>query len=135
MSAALPPEGGPARRRPRTPSSRAPSGGTSSGGTSSGGAVEATSSKEHAGSGASKLFDLRILIGALFTLYGIVLIIAGFFTSAKELAKADGININLWLGLGMLILGLIFAAWSRLRPLDIGHASDADGAAPPVEHH
>jgi len=129
MSAALPPEGGPARRRPRTPSSRA-----TSGGTSSDGAVEATS-KEHAGSGASKLFDLRILIGALFTLYGIVLIIAGFFTSAKELAKADGININLWLGLGMLILGLIFAAWSRLRPLDIGHASDADGAAPPVEHH
>lgn len=127
MSSALPPE--PPRR-----ASRASSSGTSSGVTSSGGAVEATS-PEHAGSGASKLFDLRILIGGLFTLYGVVLTVAGFFVSAKERAKADGININLWLGLGMLALGLIFVAWSRLRPLEIAHASDVDGGPPRVGQH
>ena len=30
-------------------------------------------------SAAAKLFDLRILIGGLFSLYGVVLIIAGIF--------------------------------------------------------
>ena len=68
-------------------------------------------------SAATRLFDLRILIGALFLLYGIMLTVAGFFTSAKNLAKASNININLWLGIGMLIVGAIFIAWWRLRPL------------------
>lgn len=68
-------------------------------------------------SAASKLFDLRMLIGGLFTVYGIMLTIAGFFTSDAEYQKAAEININLWLGLGMLILGLLFLLWVRLSPL------------------
>lgn len=68
-------------------------------------------------SAAAKLFDLRILIGGLFVVYGIMLTIAGFFTSAKNLAKASNININLLLGIGMLIVGIVFIAWWRLRPL------------------
>lgn len=83
---------------------------------------------------ASALFDLRTLIGALFTLYGIVLVVAGFFISDRELKKADNININLWLGLGMLALGLFFLAWFRLRPLRVEGPSaqdQLDGAAPP----
>jgi len=68
-------------------------------------------------SGASKLFDLRVLIGGLFTLYGVVLTILGLLASEAALAKASGININLWMGLGMLALGLFFLFWWRLRPL------------------
>ena len=68
-------------------------------------------------SAASKLFDLRVLIGGLFTLYGVVLTILGLLASKAALAKADGININLWMGLGMLTLGLLFLLWWRLRPL------------------
>jgi xanthine/uracil/vitamin C permease (AzgA family) len=68
-------------------------------------------------SAASKLFDIRLLIGGLFTLYGLLLIGYSFFTSAAELEKAAGININLWLGLGMLALGLLFLLWVRLSPL------------------
>jgi hypothetical protein len=68
-------------------------------------------------SAAARLFDLRVLIGGLFVLYGIMLTVAGFFTSSKELAKASNININLWLGLGMLVVGVFFLAWWRLRPL------------------
>ena len=41
---------------------------------------------------------------------------AGFFTSAEELAKAAGININLWLGIFMLLLGIFFLVWARLSP-------------------
>jgi hypothetical protein len=68
-------------------------------------------------SAAARLFDLRVLIGGLFVLYGIMLTVAGFFTSSKELAKASNININLWMGLGMLVLGTFFLAWWRLSPL------------------
>jgi len=66
---------------------------------------------------SSKLFDLRVLIGGLFTLYGVLLTVYGFFTSPAEIAKAAGINMNLWLGVGMLVLGLLFLLWVRLAPL------------------
>ena len=68
-------------------------------------------------SASAKLFDIRILIGALFTVYGVVLIVAGIFASAAEKAKASGVNINLWTGIGMLILGVLFLLWWRLQPL------------------
>jgi protein-S-isoprenylcysteine O-methyltransferase Ste14 len=68
-------------------------------------------------SSASKLFDLRYLIGGLFTLYVVIVTIAGITASSKAKQKADGININLWMGLGMLALGLLFLLWAWLRPL------------------
>ena len=67
-------------------------------------------------SAAAKLFDLRVLIGGLFIVYGVMLTTAGFFTSARDLAKASGININFWMGIGMLIIGLFFATWWLLSP-------------------
>ncbi len=45
-----------------------------------------------------------------------MLTIAGFFTSPEELAKAAGININLWLGIFMLLVGIFFLVWARLSP-------------------
>jgi hypothetical protein len=83
-------------------------------------------------SAASKLFDLRYLIGGLFTVYGLMLTIAGFFTSPEELAKAAGININLWLGILMLLVGIFFLGWARLspqKPPEHG-ATDTDGPMP-----
>jgi len=68
---------------------------------------------------ASRLFDLRTLIGGLFVLYGLILTVAGFFDNDAEIAKADGIRINLWLGLSMLVLGLLFLLWVLLRPLRV----------------
>jgi len=65
-------------------------------------------------SGASRLFDLRYLIGTLFTFYGVVLTIASFFISHT---RSGNIDINLWLGLGMLALGVFFLLWARWRPL------------------
>ena len=65
---------------------------------------------------SSGLFDLRYLIGGLFTIYGVVLIVASFFVSN---AKAGGIDIDLWLGLAMLILGVFFLLWARSRPLHV----------------
>lgn len=68
-------------------------------------------------SAAAKLFDLRILIGSLFTLYGVILIFAGIFDGPAEIRKASGININLWMGIAMLILGLLFLLWWRVLPV------------------
>ena len=83
--------------------------------------------KGAAASAASKLFDLRIMIGALFTFYGVILVIYSFFTTPEEMAKAAGLNINLWLGLGMLVLGLLFLLWARLSP--VVHEPPPEGAA------
>jgi ABC-type branched-subunit amino acid transport system permease subunit len=77
-------------------------------------------------SAASKLFDIRLLIGGLFTLYGVMLTVAGLFTSDTARRKASGININLWLGIGMLVLGLLFLLWRQVNPLRIEpHAVDS----------
>jgi len=76
---------------------------------------QTTTSTEPA-SASAKLFDIRILIGGLFTVYGVVLIVAGLLASAAEVQKAAGVNINLWTGIGMLILGLLFLLWWRLQP-------------------
>ncbi|MFJ5531571.1 hypothetical protein [Streptomyces sp. NPDC093261] len=65
---------------------------------------------------AARLFDLRRIIGGLFVIYGVIVMIAGFTASDAEIAKAEGVNVNLWTGLGMLLLGLFFLLWLRLRP-------------------
>lgn len=76
---------------------------------------------------ASKLFDLRTLIGGLFVLYGVLLTVVGLLDNDAEIAKADGIRINLWLGLAMFVVGALFLLWAFLRPLKIErHPLDGD---------
>jgi hypothetical protein len=63
-------------------------------------------------------FDIRIFISMLIGLYGVVLVATGLLgTSDDELARADGVNINLWAGLGMIVFAACFLAWARLRPV------------------
>ncbi|GHJ39654.1 hypothetical protein [Streptomyces sp. TS71-3] len=65
---------------------------------------------------AARLFDIRRIIGGLFVVYGVIVTIAGFTASDADIKKAQDININLWTGIGMLILGLLFLLWLKLRP-------------------
>ncbi|MFJ8634148.1 hypothetical protein [Streptomyces sp. NPDC093568] len=65
---------------------------------------------------AARLFDIRRIIGGLFVLYGVIVTIVGITDDDATIDKAEGININLWTGLGMLLLGLFFLAWLKLRP-------------------
>jgi hypothetical protein len=62
------------------------------------------------------LFDIRIIIAALLGLYGVILLITGFFTSDRQLARADGLNVNIVGGIAMVVVAVAFAAWARLRP-------------------
>jgi hypothetical protein len=66
---------------------------------------------------AANLFDLRRIIGGVFVFYGVLLTIVGLTDSDAEIHKASGININLWAGLGMLALGILFLIWAFTRPL------------------
>ncbi|MFD8273851.1 hypothetical protein [Streptomyces flaveolus] len=66
---------------------------------------------------AARLFDIRRIIGGLFVVYGVIVTIAGFVASDDDIDKAQGVNINLWTGVGMLLLGLFFLVWLKLRPI------------------
>ncbi|MGW0755612.1 hypothetical protein ACWD1Y_03790 [Streptomyces sp. NPDC002814] len=66
---------------------------------------------------AARIFDLRRIIGGLFVIYGVIVTIAGISPSDADLDKAEGVNINLWTGLGMLALGVFFLVWLKLRPV------------------
>ncbi|MGC0340119.1 hypothetical protein [Streptomyces sp. SLBN-8D4] len=66
---------------------------------------------------AARIFDLRRIIGGLFVLYGIIVTIAGINPSDSSLDKSEGVNINLWTGLGMLLLGIFFLVWLKLKPV------------------
>ncbi|MGW5368163.1 hypothetical protein ACWER6_07660 [Streptomyces sp. NPDC004009] len=65
---------------------------------------------------AARIFDLRRIIGGLFVVYGVIVTIAGITDSQSAIDKAQGVNINLWTGIGMLLLGIFFLAWLKLRP-------------------
>jgi hypothetical protein len=79
-------------------------------------------------SAAARLFDIRLMIGGLFVVYGVMLTISGFFTSDSERKKAADLNINLWLGIGMLIVGILFLVWFKVNPLKVEAPDDAEDA-------
>jgi cytochrome c-type biogenesis protein CcmH/NrfF len=63
-------------------------------------------------------FDIRLPIGGLFTVLGLIVAGYGLVTASNpaHYASSLGININLWWGLVMLIFGaLMLAAAARSR--------------------
>jgi hypothetical protein len=78
------------------------------------------------GSRMQRLFDLRYVIGALLGVYGVVLVIRGLLDGPQQLARASGISINLWTGIGLLVVSVVFLAWARLRPLGIETVDEDD---------
>lgn len=73
--------------------------------------------------------DVRNIIGALLTVYGVILLLMGIFgDTASE--KTGGVNANLWAGLVLLVVGLGFVAWWRLRPIVVPDDIDRDVERP-----
>jgi hypothetical protein len=87
-------------------------------------------------SAAARLFDVRRVIGGLFVVYGVIVTLLGIFDSPSEIDKAQGVRINLWMGLAMLALGAFFLLWLRWRPTELNPTgtdrSDETGPQPPA---
>ena len=66
---------------------------------------------------AANLFDIRRIIGGLFLLYGITLTVLGLGASDADLKRADGVNVNLLVGIVLLVMSACFIAWALWRPL------------------
>jgi len=62
--------------------------------------------------------DIKIPIGLMFTILGLLLAIFGLATGgdAELYRRSLDININLWTGLAMLVIGILMLATSKLRP-------------------
>lgn len=80
-------------------------------------------------------FDVRMVIAALIGIYGLVLLGVGLFgASDADLDRAGGWNVNLWSGIGMIVVSVAFAAWTRWRPIvvpaDPGPPRDDNGDSP-----
>ena len=65
---------------------------------------------------AANRFDIRRLIGAVFTVYGLILVALGIFGSHVTKNKANGTNVDLWTGLGMLVFAALMIFWALSRP-------------------
>ena len=91
--------------------------------------IDAAEEAELEHGAARNLFDLRTIIGGLFTLYGVYLTIRGIFDPQSAIQQAADVRINLWTGLGALALGLAFIAWALLRPLTHEDIVEAQAAS------
>ncbi|MCW2818754.1 MAG: hypothetical protein JWR42_1541 [Marmoricola sp.] len=83
-------------------------------------------------------FDIRNFIGLLIGFFGLVLVLVAIFdTPQAELDRADGLRLNLWAGLGMLVGAALFLLWARLRPVIVPPSSEieAEGMERPASAH
>jgi hypothetical protein len=55
-------------------------------------------------------FDLRLPLGILFSLYGLILVATGLTSSPAMINQSLGINMNLWWGVFQLLFGAIMLA-------------------------
>ena len=71
-------------------------------------------------------FDIRMPIGCLFTIFGVMLVLFGLLTANADTYKRSlEININLWWGAVLLIFGLLMAFAARKSEAGIQQAREA----------
>jgi hypothetical protein len=51
--------------------------------------------------------DLRLPIGLMFTIVGVLLTVFGLVSDDAIYARSLGINVNLWWGLVLLVFGMV----------------------------
>lgn len=54
--------------------------------------------------------DIRWPIALLFSIYGLILVVAGIAADPASYERSLGININLWWGAAMLVFALFMGA-------------------------
>jgi sulfite exporter TauE/SafE len=62
------------------------------------------------------MVDIRIPIGLMFTIIGLLISVFGFFTiNADMYHKSLGFNVNIIMGVLMLVFGLIMLYFARRK--------------------
>jgi len=56
--------------------------------------------------------DLRLPIGLMFSLFGVMLSAYGLASDKAIYARSLGINVNLWWGLVLLVFGLVMLGFA-----------------------
>jgi hypothetical protein len=79
-------------------------------------------------------FDIRIFIGSLIGIFGVVLTLLGLFAfDAAAAEKTGGLNANLWAGLTMILAAIVFFAWTKLQPIRMIVRDNEPGAEEPQD--
>lgn len=52
-------------------------------------------------------FDLRIPVGLMFAIFGVILTVTGLLASPESYRQSLGLNVNLWWGLFLLVFGIL----------------------------
>jgi uncharacterized membrane protein len=62
-------------------------------------------------------FDIRTFIAALMGIYGVILVLTGIFGADETSngSKTAG-NVNLWVGICLLIFAALMQGWALWRP-------------------
>ena len=71
------------------------------------------------------LTDIRAVITGALGLIGLYLVVCSvLFNSADEMSKTGGINVNLWSGLGLLVIAAGMGLWWWIRSSPSGGQQD-----------
>jgi protein-S-isoprenylcysteine O-methyltransferase Ste14 len=76
--------------------------------------------------------DIRLPIGLMFTVFGVLLIVYGFVSDKSIYQRSLGMNVNLGWGVVLLIFGLVMLALGRraaatAKPEESEHGSSKRG--------
>jgi len=77
--------------------------------------------------------DIRNIIGGLLGTYGVILVLLGIFDDYDP-KKTGDINANLWAGLAMVVVGVGFMIWVRVRPIVVPDDVPTSDDGPPPGH-
>ena len=69
--------------------------------------------------------DLRLPIGLMFSIFGMVLTIWGLASDRAIYVRSLGVNVNLWWGLVLIVFGLVMLGFA----IRAGRGRQPDGRA------
>ena len=63
-------------------------------------------------------FDIRNVIGALLGIYGVIMVVTGLVSNEAP-AKTGQLHADLWAGIVLLVVAVVFVVWARVRPVAV----------------
>ena len=101
-----------------------------SGATAASAGTSGSTGSDGGGKRTAGIFDIRVIIGALLGLFGLILLLTSLFSNPQaQVPRANDVDLNLWTGLSLLAAAAIFILWARLRPIVVDESA-ASGDRP-----